>query len=107
MTPMPPVVYWHRDLPPADADVIGEDELEATSRRIEGTIEHRDELWHECYGDLMAQATDRLEQEVQRVGGHYAHVLNEHVDTRRDDVKGEAWLRGRFRYVLYKRTASA
>jgi hypothetical protein len=101
------VVYWHRELPPLDADVIGEYDLEATSMRIEGTLDHRDELWHECYHDLMAQATARFEQEVRRLGGDYAHVLNEHVDVRRDDNKGEAWLRGRFTYVLYRKAAGA
>jgi hypothetical protein len=29
-------------------------------------------------------------------------VLDEHVDSRHDDVTGEAWLRGRFTYVLYR-----
>jgi hypothetical protein len=104
---MSQVVYWHRELPPLGAEVVGEYDLEATSAHIEGTLDHRDELWHECYRDLMARATDRLEQEVRRLGGDYAHVLNEHVDVRRDTAKGEAWLRGRLTYVLYKTPAGA
>jgi hypothetical protein len=96
-------VFWHRELPPIDADAVGEHTVEAISSRIAGTLAHRDELWDRCYEDLMAQARDRLEQELERLHGDYAHVLDEAVDARRDDAKGEAWLRGRFKYVLYLR----
>jgi hypothetical protein len=99
------IVYWHRELPPLDAVAIGEHTLEATSRRVPGTIAHRDDLWHLCYEDLMTQARTRLEQEVARLGGDYAHVLSEVVDSRRDDAKGEAWLRGRFVYMLFQSAA--
>jgi hypothetical protein len=51
----------------------------------------------------MAHVTARLEQEVARLGGDYAHVVDEHVDRRRDDVTTESWLHGRFSYVLYRR----
>jgi len=97
------VVYWHRELPPLDAEIDGEHVVEAASSRVPGTIEHRDELWNVCFADLMARTKARLEQEVARLGGDYAHVLGEAIDTRRDDVKGETWLRGRFSYVLYRR----
>jgi hypothetical protein len=99
----PAIVFWHRELPPLDAEVVGEHTLEAASDRIEGTIAHRDEMWDRCYASLMARTRERLEQEVVRLGGHYAHVLDEAVDSRRDDARGEAWLRGRFRYVLYRK----
>jgi hypothetical protein len=101
------VVYWHRELPPLGADPISEHVLEATSSRVPGTIAHRDDLWQICYGDLMRQARLRMEQEVARLGGHYAHVVNETIDSRHDDVRGEAWLRGRFDYVLYRRAPAA
>ncbi len=97
-----PIVYWHRDLPPGSAEIMGEHTVEATSSRVEGTIAHRDELWERCYQELMAQARIRLEQEVARLEGDYAHVLEEVIDARRDDRTGETWLRGRFTYVLYK-----
>jgi hypothetical protein len=96
------IIYWHRDLPPVDAEIVGEHTIEATSSRVPGTIAHRDDLWRACYVDLMAQARTRLEQEVARLGGHYAHVFDEAIDIRRDEAKGEAWLRGRFSYVLYR-----
>jgi hypothetical protein len=95
-------VYWHRELPPFDADIMGEQVLEATSGRVPGSLAHRDELWDRCYSDLLANTYERFTQEITRLGGRYAHVLDEHVDSRRDDAAGEAWLRGRFTYVLYR-----
>ncbi len=95
-----PVVYWHRDLPPVSARVLGEGEMEATSERVAGTIANRDLLWERCLAGLKATARSRLEQEVRRRGGRYAHVLTEAIDTRRDDRTGETWLHGRFDYVL-------
>jgi hypothetical protein len=95
-------VYWHRELPPLNAEIMGEHVLEATSGRVQGTLAHRDELWDQCYRDLLANTRERFTQEIDRLGGRYAHVLDEHVDSRHDDVAGEAWLRGRFTYVLYR-----
>jgi hypothetical protein len=97
------VTYWHRELPPFDAEPMGEHMVEATSNRVPGTLVHRDELWNQCYKDLMDQTALRLKQEVGRLGGHYAHVLDESIDSRHDDITGEAWLHGRFNYMLYSR----
>ena len=46
MTPesTPKTIYWHRDLPPLDAEPLGEHTIEATSSRGPATIAHRDEL---------------------------------------------------------------
>ena len=99
----PPVVYWHRQLPPFDAEMLGEHVLEATSCRVQGTLAHRDELWDRCYQSLIANTEERFAQEVARLDGHYAHVLDEFIHSRRDDVAGEAWLHGRFTYMLYRR----
>ena len=95
-------IYWHRELPPINAELMGEHTLEATSAHVPGTLAHRDELWDSCHLDLMSQTRARLEQEMSRLGGRYAHVLDESIDSRHDDVKGEAWLHGRFKYVLYR-----
>ena len=62
--------------------------VEATSDRVEGTISHRDELWDRCYQELMANAQGRLAQEITRLGGHYAHVHDESIDIRHDDLPG-------------------
>jgi hypothetical protein len=101
------VVYWHRDLPPLDAELVAEHTIEATSARIEGTISHRDELWDGCYQELMANTKARLTQEIARLGGHYAHVHGESIDIRHDDAAGEAWLHGRFSYMLYRRPSQS
>lgn len=98
------VIYWHRELPPLDAEYMGEHIIEATSARVTNTLAHRDDLWDRRYGDLMARACDRLEQEVVRLGGSYAHVLDESVDSRHDDVTNERWLHGSFTYMLYRST---
>lgn len=102
---MTSTIYWHRELPPVDADPVAEYSMEAASARVPDTILHRDELWHRCYEDLMAQARTRLGQELARLGGDYAHVLDESIDTRHDDATGEAWLHGRFTYVMYRKHA--
>lgn len=99
------IIYWHRDLPPVEAEAMAEHTVEAASVRVPGTLSHRDELWEKCYQDLMAQVSVRLGQEVVRLGGNCAHVLDEWVDSRHDDITGEAWLHGNFTYMLYRRPA--
>jgi len=101
-TAPPDVVFWHRQLPPLSAEFVGEHTVEAASRRVPGTIAHRDELWEECYTDLMAETRRRLEQEVARFDGRFAHVLDESIDSRHDNVTNESWLRGRFTYTLLR-----
>ena len=70
----PKVIFWHRELPPLDAEPIGEHTVEATSSRMPGTIAHRDELWTRCEDELMAQTHHRLVEEIARLGGRYVHV---------------------------------
>ena len=43
------VVYWHRELPPVEAELVAEHTVEANSSRVPGTIAHRDELWDQYY----------------------------------------------------------
>lgn len=99
-------VFWHRDLPPLDGEVAGEHFLDATSDRVNGSLSYRDALWSQCHASLMAHAQARLEQEVHRLGGDYAHVLDEAIDARHDPVTDTAWLAGTFTYVLLKRAAT-
>ena len=98
----PRIVHWHRDLPPLDAELMAEHTVEADSSRVGGTLRHRDELWNRCYEELMAIAEIRLIQEVARLGGDYAHVHDEVIAPRHDDATGQAWLHGRFTYMLYR-----
>ena len=53
---------------------------------------------------LDGSSPDRLEQEVVRLGGNYAHLLNESVESKHDDVTGEAWLHGRYSYMVYRQS---
>jgi hypothetical protein len=95
-------IYWHRELPPPRSDAIGAHTVEATSDRVPGTLEHRDEMWERCYAQLMEHARTRLDQEVTRLGGDSARVLAEHIEPRHDSRTGEAWMYGRFDYELYR-----
>ena len=38
------IIYWHRELPPLDAEAMGEHVVEVASGRVPGTLAHRDEL---------------------------------------------------------------
>jgi hypothetical protein len=97
------VVYWNRELPPVEAELVAEHTVEAHSGRVPGTLSHRDDLWDRCYRELMTDARSRLVQEAARLGGHYAHVHSESIEPKHDDAAGEAWLHGRFDYMLYRR----
>jgi hypothetical protein len=97
------IVYWHRELPPIEAELMADHTIEATSGRVAGTISHRDELWDRCYRELMSNAEGRLIQEVARLGGDYAHVRDEAIDSKHDEATGQAWLHGRFSYMLFRR----
>jgi hypothetical protein len=98
--PPEPSVYWHSELPPLDAEPMGEHIAEAASARVPHTLAHRDELWKRCCEDLMVQARNRLKQEIARLGGDCAQVLDEHVESKYDVVRGESCLQGWFRYIL-------
>jgi len=97
------IVYWHRELPPLDGEPLGEYSVEANSMRVAGGFAHGGELWDQCYADLMTQLHVRLEQEVHRLGGDYAHVLEETIGSKHDDRTGEVWLRGGIKYLLLRR----
>ena len=97
-------MYWHRELPPLDGDAVHEDVIEADSDRVSGTIEREGEVWQRCSALLMQRTQIRLEQEVARLGGDYAHLTDEHIESHHDDAKNESWLHGRFGYLLYRRT---
>lgn len=96
------MIYWHRDLPPFRAEPMGEHVVEASSARVSSTFAYRDELWTKCYEDGMGNAEARLRQEVARLGGKYAHILTESVDSKHDAATGEAWLHVCLTYMLYR-----
>jgi hypothetical protein len=98
----PKTIYWHRELPPLDAQPIGEHILEASSNRVADTIAHRDELWNRCEAELMDNVRVRLGQEIARLGGRCAHVLKESIETHHNPASDEMWLHGCFTYMLYR-----
>jgi len=103
----PKVVYWHRELPPLDAEPVSEHIVEADSLRVTGDLAHGGDLWDQCYRDLMAQVHYRLEQEVHRLGGDCAHALEETIGSKHDDRTSEVWLHGRIKYLLLRRQETA
>jgi len=98
----PEAIYWHRELPPLDAQPMDEHVVEASSTRRADTIAHRDELWNRCETELMANARARLRQEIVRLGGRCARVISESIETRHSAASGEMWLHGSFRFMLYR-----
>jgi len=98
-------VFWHRELPPIDAELMAEHTIEANSGRVAGTLAHRDDLWDSCYRELMINAGRRIDDEIVRLGGTCAHVHGESIGVKHDDVAGEAWMHGTFTYLLYRRPA--
>ncbi len=101
-TANPKIVFWHRELPPLAAEPLDEHIVEASSARVSSALAHRDELWLQCHADLIEQASRRLTQEVGRLGGRYAHILSESIDAHHDEITDQAWLQGRFTYMLYR-----
>jgi len=98
----PKSIYWHRELPPFDAQPMEEHVVEASSSHVPGTIARRDDLWHRCETELVENARERLQEEIARLGGRYAHVLGESIEIRHNASVGDAWLHGRYRYMLYR-----
>src|SRR4051794_26691277 len=98
----PKSIYWHRELPPIDAQPMEEHVVEAFSTHVPDTIAHRNDLWHRCKSELVESAGERLREEIARLGGRYAHVLDESIDIRHNASAGEAWLHGRYTYMLYR-----
>ncbi len=99
------LVYWRRELPPLGEQIEGEHIVEADSPHL--PIEHpqeypHDDLWSRCAADLEATAAKRLEQEIRRLGGSCAHIVDENIEPKSDHATGTTWLHGRYTYVLYK-----
>jgi hypothetical protein len=96
----PKLVYWHRELPPLHDRLAGEHVLAAHSDPIPYSFAERDALYERCLASLKARVTTRIEQEIHRLGGSCAHVLDEHIEPQVDSAKGEYSLRARVSYVL-------
>ena len=53
------IVYWHRELPPLDAEPIGEHPADANSMRMVGSLAHRGDL-SVSYTHLTLPTTSRV-----------------------------------------------
>jgi len=82
-------VYWHRDLPPLDAELMADHTVEATSGRVAGTLSHRDKLWDRCYQELMSNVHARL---VDRTNDLYSSHATRLVGSAYDHRNGFAVL---------------
>ena len=51
---------------------------------------------------LVVRAGARVGQEVVRLHGSCAHVVDEHIEPKVSYERGEAWLAGTFTFVLYR-----
>jgi hypothetical protein len=98
---MDKIIYWRRELPPLSEQVEGEHELTAESDRVHVSWADRDALWGRCHASLMRHARDRMIQEVERLGGSCAHVLEESVTAKHDETTDEFWLAGKFQFLVY------
>lgn len=96
------LVFFRRELPPLREDTAGEFVVEATSLKVPNTSLGKEELWTHCYDDLMANAALRIGQEVVRLHGSCAHVVDEQIEPKVSYELGEAWLAGTFTCVLYR-----
>ncbi len=99
---MSKIVYWRRELPPLSEQIEGEHELEADSAPLhyDSSIA-RHALWGTSYPMLLERAEARMVQEVARLGGSCAHVVDEVISAKVDDANAMFSLHGRFRYVMY------
>jgi hypothetical protein len=95
-------IYWHRELPPIGAEDLGEHRVVARSDAVDYHWSERNALWARCVRSLHRNLERRLGQEIERLGGSFAHVLDERIVPRIDRAGDQYWLEGRFDYVLYR-----
>ena len=104
---MTQVVYWRQELPPLSELLEGEHEIEAESAHVHYDFGDRQAMWRECYGLLATVAEERVRQEISRLGGSCAHIIEEQITARTDDGSALFWLRGRFRFLMYRHPGGA
>ena len=95
-------IYWHRDLPPLDAEIEGEHFLDAASEKVPYHFDRRDQLWVECHPSLVSSVETRIDQEITRLGGRCAHIVDEDIEPSVNNGAGLYHLKGKFTYLLYR-----
>ncbi len=103
---MAKIIYWRRELPPLSEQIEGEHEVDATSPAMHYDFGARDTLWGRCYPLLLEAAEVRIAQEVERLGGSCAHIVDETVTVKLDDAAATFALRGAFRFIMYVHPAT-
>ena len=74
---------------PFDGEAIGNHVIEQSSRRVPGTLAHRDELWNQRSEDVMDRIRIfRAEEEIARLGDNYSSALAESLNSKHDAVNG-------------------
>lgn len=99
---MTQVVYWRQELPPLSELLEGEHEIEAESTHVHYAPGERPAMWSKCYETLQAVAETRVSQEIGRLGGSCAHIVDEQITAKTDDASAVFWLRGRYRFLMYR-----
>jgi len=94
-------IYWHSDLPPLEDKIAGKYQVTAESDPIPLDYRHKDELRGRSEPSLALRLEDRLGQEIDRLGGHCAHILEEHITPVIDYHNNQYRLRGTYTYVLF------
>ena len=95
-------IFWHRDLPPADAVPGPEAVVEASSPPVPFHWADRASPWAEARPALEAALEARLIQELDRADAAYAHIVDEHFEEHLDSATQTFTLRGRWRYLFYR-----
>jgi hypothetical protein len=98
---MSKVIYWRNEVPPMHEQIEGEHVVEARSKAVHRSFGDHDDLWGQCYPDLMKTAAQRITDEVTRLGGSCAHVIDEAVNSKVNEGTSEFWLHGRFTFLMY------
>ena len=83
----------------------GEHTVQATSDWVGYSFAERDKLWAACHANLLSNTGERIAQEVERLGGSCAHVLEEDIAPKIDNSLDRYRLEGTFTYVLYRHPA--
>ncbi len=95
-------IFWHGDLPPLEAEMLDEHWVVARSDAVKYRFDHKTELWAQCVDSLRVNLEHRLGQEIRRLGGDYAHILDERVVPKIDHESDTYCLEGRYDYVLFR-----
>ena len=94
-------IYWHREFPPLHDRIEGKHWITAQSDSVAYSLTHDSEMWGKCFPSLERNLEARLVQEIERQGGHCAHILDERIRRKINHADETCWLEGEYCYTLY------